>query len=159
MFLGEEQVREQGRARPWLNPVQPDLIRGLSDRDTSSCPICLSRTGHSCGHNLQGKASPCATRQSTEEQDISTRGGLKNGPDVADSPKKFLPCHDEQNQERWEVGGKIQQHIVQRVQDIRRTLTPRFSAHQTFHPYRERHRSYCGDRQELKPLIVVVLKH
>lgn len=26
LFLGEEQVREQGRVQPWPNPVQPDLI-------------------------------------------------------------------------------------------------------------------------------------
>lgn len=40
VFLGEEQVREQGRVRPWLNPVQPDLIwvTGTLPAVTSACP-------------------------------------------------------------------------------------------------------------------------
>lgn len=46
---------------------------------------------------------------------------------------KEVPCHNEQNQERWELGRKTQQHILQRIQDIRRIFMLCFSAHQTFH--------------------------
>lgn len=72
----------------------------LSDRDTSCCHLCLSRMGHSWGHHPQGEAFPCATRQSTDEQNISApkRGWQPKG----------LPCHGEQNQERWEFGRKNQ---------------------------------------------------
>lgn len=52
---------------------------GLSDRDTSSCHLCLSRTGHSWGHHLQGKAFPCATRLSTQNKTFQHRGATKMG--------------------------------------------------------------------------------
>lgn len=78
VFLGEEQgqaLTKSGSTR--LN---------RSDRDISSCHLCLPRTGHSWGHHLQGKAFPCATRQSTDERNILTQGWHKKG---ADNPKKF----------------------------------------------------------------------
>lgn len=46
---------------------------------TGTLPSVTSASQDCWGHNLQGKASPCATRQSTEEQDISTWGGTKMG--------------------------------------------------------------------------------
>lgn len=154
VFLGEEQVREQGRVRPWLNPVQPDLIQGLSDRDTSSCHLCLSRTGHSWGHNLQGKAFPCATRQSKNEQDISTQSGTKMGLILLTAQRSSLP----QWTKPGEVGIRKKNPAAHPAEDsgYQKDLHAVFqcTSHISFlslGAYR--------DRQELKPLTVTVLKH
>lgn len=80
VISGEEQVREQN-SQAMTKSGSTRFNWGLSDRDTSSCHLCLSRTGHSWSHLLQGKAFPCATRLSTQEQ-----GWHKNG---ADSPRNF----------------------------------------------------------------------
>lgn len=75
-----------------------------------------------------------------------------------------VPRHSDKNQEKWEGGRKIQQHILQRVQDISRTFMPCFSAHQTFNschwePTGRGRAATVGTDRNLNLSLSLVLKH